>query len=262
MAFYDCKRRTIQSEDCQLLIPQSGGTRCGPCEEYRQVLNRLLYRTSHEGKDNDKTSTHSHTNYRYLSTPEKVSRMKRMYSQIRITQQQIHRLNARIDKLVEMRGTEVDDELGQHLTNITEEKSDVIAQTHPDGSFAKCFWEQQRKALALKKMSSMRWDPVMIRWCLYLRHLSGSSAYEMLRESGVIKLPSQRTLRDYTYYTKTTCGFSDDVDKQLMKAANIDTCNERDKYVLLMMDEMHIKEDIVYDKHTGMLFRNLISSYF
>lgn len=55
------------------------------------------------------------------------------------------------------------------------------------------------------------------------------------------------------YYTKTNCGFSDDVNQQLMEAADISTCKERDKYVILMMDEMHIKEDIVYDKHTGML---------
>ena len=27
-------------------------------------------------------------------------------------------------------------------------------------------------------------------------------------------------------------------------------CPEREKYIALVMDEMHIKEDIVYDKHT------------
>ena len=97
----------------------------------------------------------------------------------------------------------------------------------------------------------MRWDPVIICRCLYLCHLVGSSAHEMLCESGAIKLPSQRTLRDYTYYTKTKSGFGDDIDQQLMEATQIHTCPERDKYVLLIMDEMHIKEDIVYDKDTG-----------
>ena len=65
----------------------------------------------------------------------------------------------------------------------------------------------------------------MIRWCLYLRHLSGS-AYELIRESGKIKLPSQRTLRDYTYITKAKAGFSSDVDEQLMKASKLDLCAE------------------------------------
>ena len=99
----------------------------------------------------------------------------------------------------------------------------------------------------------MKWHPLMIRWCLYLRHLSGS-AYETLRESGVIRLPSQRTLRDYTYYTTAFTGFSADVDKQLMEVANTSTCPERDMCVVLLMDEMHIKEDIVYDKHTGTVY--------
>ena len=72
------------------------------------------------------------------------------------------------------------------------------------------------------------------------------------------KLPSQRTLRDYTYYTRAVCGFSEDVDRQLMEAASIQTCAEHEKYVILLMDEMHIKEDLVYDNHSGMqlcLFR-------
>lgn len=76
----------------------------------------------------------------------------------------------------------------------------------------------------------------------------------MLRESEVIELPSQRTLRDYTYHTKATVGFSNDVDQQLMDLANISACPEREKYVVILMDEMHVKEDLVYDKHTGTHF--------
>ena len=34
-----------------------------------------------------------------------------------------------------------------------------------------------------------------------------------------------------------------------MEAAQIRTYPEREKYVILVMDELHIKEDIVYDKH-------------
>lgn len=90
------------------------------------------------------------------------------------------------------------------------------------------------------------------RWCLYIRHLS-SSAYELLRNSGVLKLHSQRTLRDYTYYTRASAGFSNSVDRQLMEAANIELCTIREKHVILIMDEMHLREDIVYDKHTGIV---------
>ena len=83
----------------------------------------------------------------------------------------------------------------------------------------------------------------MIRWCLYLRHLSGN-AYETIRESDVIKLPSQRTLRDYIYTKlKATVGFSADVDEQISKAAKIDSCLEREKYVIILMDRTSLKEE-------------------
>ena len=51
----------------------------------------------------------------------------------------------------------------------------------------------QQQASSLKDMRSMRWHPLMIRWCLYFQHLSGSAS-ELIRESGIIKSPSQRTL--------------------------------------------------------------------
>ena len=120
----------------------------------------------------------------------------------------------------------------------------------PD-SFEKVFWEQQEQAASVQKASLMRWHPLMIKWCLYLRHLSGS-AYELLRNSG-LKLPSQRTLRDYSYISPTSIGFSNQVDQQLMEAANIAECEKFQKCVLLLVDEVHIKEDLVFDKHSGEL---------
>ena len=64
-------------------------------------------------------------------------------------------------------------------------------------------------------------------------------------------LPSQRTLRDYTYYTKASIGFSCSVDKQLMDSAKISECPESERYVTIIMDEMKIRENLVYNKHTG-----------
>ena len=165
-------------------------------------------------------------------------------------QQNINRLNSQIKKVIKDNGTEVDDDLNKALVDIVEDKSPFVASSYEEGSFPRIFWEVQQRASSLKDMRSMRWHPLMIQWCLYLQHLS-SSAYELIRESGIIKLPSQRTLRDYTYITKAKAGFSSDVDEQLMKAAKLDLCAERDKCVIILMDEMHIKEGKVYDKHTG-----------
>ena len=93
----------------------------------------------------------------------------------------------------------------------------------------------------------MRWHPSMIRYCIYLQHQS-SKAYETLRQC--ISLPSQRTLREYTHCVKSTIGFSTKVDNQLIQAIGH---QEWEKFVILLMDEMYIREDLVYNKHTEQL---------
>ena len=92
------------------------------------------------------------------------------------------------------------------------------------------------------------------RWCIYLRHRS-SGAYETLRKSGCLNLPSQRTLRDYTHVVSSRMGFSREVDTMLMENAKISTCPDHQKFIILTFDEMHIRADLVYEnsKNTGEL---------
>lgn len=197
------------------------------------------------------TAVNSHTNYRFLNSPEKNVRLKILHNQNRLINQKLTRLRTAIERLTEARGIDVDNDLDTELRGTVSQKSSAVQDSYTKDSFGYLFWENQKRAMSYKDSCAMRWDPLMIRWCLYLRHVCGSG-YDILRESGVIKLPSQRTLRDYTYFTKAKAGFSDDVDQQLMTAAKIKEASEREKHVLITMDEMHIKEDLVYDKHTGL----------
>ena len=188
----------------------------------------------------------------YLSTPEKDKRLQRLHQQHRMDRKKLARLQATLERAIEQRGVTVDEGLHQDLQGIIKENEKSVCDAHPPGSFSRLFWDNQVRASAASDARSMKWDPLMIRWCLYLRHLSGS-AYEMLRESGVVKLPSQRTLRDYTYMyiAKAAAGFSREIDVHLMEAANLLSCPEREKHIVLLMDEMHLREDLVYDLHTG-----------
>ena len=86
----------------------------------------------------------------------------------------------------------------------------------------------------------------------YLRHQS-SSAYESLQQSGCLSLTSQYTLRDYTHFANMTIGFSNEVDQQLMEVGDISILKEFQKCVVVILDEMYIKEGLVYDKHSGAL---------
>ena len=90
------------------------------------------------------------------------------------------------------------------------------------------------------------------RWCLNLKLLS-SAAYHCLRTSGFVKLPSERTLRDYTHFFKSTTGFQSEVDAMLKRELKVEDMDGEDpkKYVVLLLDEMKVKESLVYDKHSA-----------
>ena len=65
----------------------------------------------------------------------------------------------------------------------------------------KLFWEEQKKYNKESKSSSIRYHPMVIKFCLSLATKS-SSIYSDLRYdnktgSGILVLPSLRTLRDY-----------------------------------------------------------------
>lgn len=48
-------------------------------------------------------------------------------------------------------------------------------------------------------------------------------------------------------------GFSSEVDDMLIQASSVKSCPERNKFVILLIDEMHIRQDLVFDKHSGKL---------
>ena len=108
----------------------------------------------------------------------------------------------------------------------------------------------------------------MIRWCLYLHHKS-SGCYSTLRNSGVLTLQSDRTLRDYKHSSTSRIGFSYELDLELFEAIAKLRPQNLAKYVELTLDEMHVKEGLFFDKHTGTLIgyldlgkvNNLLSDY-
>ena len=109
----------------------------------------------------------------------------------------------------------VDERTHANLVSIMKENSDKVKSRYHENFFPFLFWQQQLLAGSQAKTSSMKWHPMMVRWCFYLRHVSGKG-YEFLRESGCLNLPSSRTLRDYTYYNPTSIGFSAATDSELL----------------------------------------------
>ena len=259
VAYLNKKHSTVRCTDCDLLVPPqpdsvAGALRCARCQHYRPALRVLIsWFNRSRPREHDRTDPSSHTPFQHLTTPEKNRRFQREHELRRSYQRCITRLKENLERAIAERGVTEDESLHDDLGQIMKQSVGEVTHSYPPGSFGRIFWENQQRASSVTDARSMRWDPLMVQWCLYLRHLS-SSAYEMVRESGIIKLPSQRTLRDYTHHTKAIVGFSKEVDSQIVAATNLHTCEEREKYVLLIMDEMHIREDLVYDKQTGNQF--------
>ena len=68
----------------------------------------------------------------------------------------------------------------------------------------KLFWHEQQIYITLSSPSCIRYHPMILKFCLNLAAKS-SSAYKDLRYdnktgTGVLVLPSRRTLRDYKNY--------------------------------------------------------------
>ena len=144
----------------------------------------------------------------------------------------------------------VDIEMHHWLCKIMCAKTSEVYKKYRPNSFHHLFWKQKIDAVTRQDARGMHWHPAILQWCRHLRHRS-SGAYEEL--CGVLKLPSQLTLRDYVHYIKAATGFSMEVNHMPVRPAKVAPCPEREKNTTLLIDEMHTREDLVYDKHTGEL---------
>ena len=72
-----------------------------------------------------------------------------------------------------------------------------------------------------------------------------------MRDTGVLKLPGESTLWDYTNYIHPKTGFQAEAVNEIQDAA--EKLSESQRYVVLLHEEMSIKEDLVFDSKTDEL---------
>ena len=175
--------------------------------------------------------------------------MKSLQDKSNAADRVLKKLKEVIRSSIENSGIVVDNNLhsASDLLNIMQSNDKSIEDTFPAGTFRNLFWKEQLKCAMVKDARQMRWHPTMIKWCLNF----SSAAYHSLRSSGFLKLPSERTLRGCTHYFKSKPGFQVEVEQMLMKEVGIDKIPEYQKYVVILFDEMKVKESIVYDEHSS-----------
>jgi hypothetical protein len=114
--------------------------------------------------------------------------------------------------------------------------------------FFQILLNDQSKALVLPK-KQMRWHPLVIKWCLRM-YAKSHSAYEDLRETGFLKLPSGRLLSDYKNFSSSRSGWQMSTLQAMKK--NFEKANIGKHGLLggLFFDEVKIKEGLVFDPST------------
>lgn len=175
---------------------QIKATRCSACSSYISNL-KALAKKDREKKSNDCPA--STTNHRFITIADYRSCISSLRSSIHEKDQKIIHLEKIISEKATKQAITVNSTTHQDLFTIMQQHHNDIVQQYPDDSFQYIFWKSQYESTQKKSKNGYRWNPAMIRWCIYLHHKS-SKAYELLRKSNCINLPSQRTLRDYTHF--------------------------------------------------------------
>jgi len=165
----------------------------------------------------ERTSTTSTTNFSLLTPSEQLQHYKQLKVRSTAAEQ---KLKVAMKKLTMKEGIHLENDLQNDMSGIMNEFNNTIRKENPEGSFRRIFWEQQFEALKLSDKHQLHWHPAIIKWCLHVKYRS-SSAYHAIRSTGVLTLPSERTLRDYTHCTTERCGFQKHINLELIKEANV-----------------------------------------
>ena len=119
-------------------------------------------------------------------------------------------------------------------------------------SFINLFWEEQQKYISANKKGA-RYHPMIITYCLGLAPKSpavyGDIRFDEKTQSGFLMLPSRRRLRDYKNYIRPQQGFNSGVINEL--SVMVQHFSQQERFSVILIDEMKIQEDLVWNKHTG-----------
>lgn len=215
----------------------------------RETLRKAASRQEKSSKD-EHTSAESHTSYHNLTSGEKDIRLRNMHDSLTTVKQRNRVLENEVAHLIEQKGIQLDRDDCNDALSLISEVDPIVKSTFPSNSPQKIFWDQQVLYNNAKDKRQMRWHPLVIRFALNLKYLS-TSAYKALRQSGIIHLPSERTLSDYTHWSTPNTGVSLEFVEEFVKMMDDVSCGQRQCTV--SMDEMTIKSGLVFDKQKGTL---------
>lgn len=142
---------------------------------------------------------------------------------------------------LEKSGVPVDDDLAHDLMTILKDINLSPAQRQ--------LLEKQSELAANKKSLFMRWHPSLIRYALFVR----STFSEKFTSTGMITLPSGKNLFNFSQVLFRTKDFQKADLNDLLQKLYLRTCDVSKTYHVLLLDEIDISNNLVYQKSNGEL---------
>ena len=242
--------KTVRHSNCSLLMEGTNThMRCEKCSQFRGHLNVMSRRQ--EKKEETILTSSSKTRHDYLSSDQRSEKLTLLIGQKKQLKRKLAELENSFSDLLKNQGVEVSEKLSASLQQIISDSENTF-NTLSDESPQKLLWSQQMKYIKRCDKRQMRWHPTIIKWCIAI-HTKSSKAYDLLRTSGFINLPHESTLRDYSHFTKAKSGWNVDIVNRIKEDINFKTLEEYQKNVILMFDEIRIKDGLVYSTETGEL---------
>ncbi|XP_070177865.1 uncharacterized protein [Littorina saxatilis] len=243
---------TIRTVNCQFLVRND--KRCCHCKVYRRTLWSKAYRDSKSENDNAVGLRTSRVAHCSMSRAQLHRKIKDLQDENKSLSNIMDKMRRDILKEIAQKGHDLNDIDNSDMLQLLRNHKSGVEKAFPnENSLPKVLWEQQLKC-AQGKSTGIRWHPMIIKWCLYIHNVS-SKAYDAMRETGFLVLPSSRTLFDYSNYLPNTNGFSTQCAIHLKEEAEKLGLFEHEwkSYVGILQDEVQINQSLVYDRHTGNL---------
>ena len=236
-----CETEFIRASKCSILI-KTELRKCSDCHKLelqtRSQLNAKKRKLAEPAKTKAPIT---------FTSPDRIKLTLQSY---RMKNKQLEETISKITNELKRKTLPIDNELNNDLVDIF--KGIPKTKVPP---FMKLFWEEQQKYLRCSNTKQIRYHPAIIKYCLSIAAKS-PAAYDQLRlnskaGTGILVLPSQRTLRDYRNYIRPKHGFNPEVIADLTERTK--DFSDQERFVTILFDEMKVQEDLVWDKSTGEL---------
>ena len=145
---------TIRSSRCHLLIR---GMKCSECVSYRDTLRSIHHRWSKKQNKSPSefTSTHTHTNERWLNTPQRKKKVPRLKSRVRASEKRAKYMAEKIKESVDKKGMQVDDQMHVGLNHILNDHTKEIEKKYEEGSFHRLLGSTNDKFVEVSDPASL-----------------------------------------------------------------------------------------------------------